>query len=64
MRSDGAARRRVGDSLTMATDVEKYSHGCAGGSCCVPMDILQHFLTKKMQGAARRKTHQSIKRNR
>lgn len=35
MRSDGAAGRR-GDSLTMATAVEKYSGVCEGGSCCVP----------------------------
>lgn len=31
MKSERAARRRVGDSLTMATSVEKYSHGYAGG---------------------------------
>lgn len=59
MRSDGAAGRRVGDSLTMATAVEKYSHGCAGGSCCVPMYILQHFLTRKWEQQDERITNQS-----
>lgn len=34
----------VGDSLTMATDVEKYSHSCASGWSCTPVDILQRFL--------------------
>ncbi|KAI3356331.1 hypothetical protein L3Q82_017557 [Scortum barcoo] len=34
----------VGDSPTMATSVEKYSHSCANGSSCVPVDILQRFL--------------------
>lgn len=35
---------RVGESLTMATDVEKYSHSCAMGWSCVPVDTLQRFL--------------------
>lgn len=34
----------VGDSLAMATGVEKYSHSRASGWSCVPVDILQRVL--------------------
>lgn len=33
-----------GNSLTMATNVEKYSHSCASGWSCILVDTLQRFL--------------------
>lgn len=58
----------VGDSLTMATSVEKYSHSRASGGSRVPADILHRASgkTEKKEKAGRsetKETHKSIKTN-
>lgn len=54
----------MGDSLAMATDVEKYSHSCVNGCSVCLWTFCNAFPGKwKMWDALRRKTHKSIKTN-